>query len=334
MDVPDGLQKPVARDRAVAFPDLDLMTIPQRLEYPGRQRPCDIYLLQDAEEAKREASACRYPPKMRHAALSCLLAALTACAVQTAPVGSVPGREEPPATATAVDAAFEEPVAAPVASERKAPAGQYWEGFADTVSSGLTVAALSRGELDVYPSPGGAVPERTLPATTILGTSTVVTGIWRPVQGRLEVTLPGRPNGSTGWIDIDAVDLYVVTDRIVVDLSDRVLTYHVDGVEVLRADVAIGTGHNPTPTGAFFVTDRVDLADGSGPWGPAALGLSARSETITEFNGGDGIIGIHGTNRPGSIGEAASLGCLRLANDVIVELKEKVSLGTPVEIRA
>jgi lipoprotein-anchoring transpeptidase ErfK/SrfK len=78
----------------------------------------------------------------------------------------------------------------------------------------------------------------------------------------------------------------------------------------------------------------VRVARAGGPWGPAALGLSARSDTITEFNGGDGIVGIHGTNRPGSIGQAASLGCIRLPNDVILQLHELVPIGTPVEIRA
>jgi lipoprotein-anchoring transpeptidase ErfK/SrfK len=62
--------------------------------------------------------------------------------------------------------------------------------------------------------------------------------------------------------------------------------------------------------------------------------LSARSDTVTEFNGGDGIIGIHGTNRPNSIGEAQSLGCVRLPNDVILELSELLSVGSPVTIKA
>jgi lipoprotein-anchoring transpeptidase ErfK/SrfK len=82
------------------------------------------------------------------------------------------------------------------------------------------------------------------------------------------------------------------------------------------------------------VTDNVTLANPGSPWGPHALGLSARSDTITEFNGGDGIVGIHGTNRPDSIGEAASLGCVRVPNEVIVQLHQLVQIGTPVEIRA
>jgi lipoprotein-anchoring transpeptidase ErfK/SrfK len=84
----------------------------------------------------------------------------------------------------------------------------------------------------------------------------------------------------------------------------------------------------------FFVTDAVRITNPNGPWGPYAFGLSARSDTVTEFNGGDGIIGIHGTNRPNSIGEAQSLGCVRLPNDVMLELAELLSVGSPVTIKA
>lgn len=208
-----------------------------------------------------------------------------------------------------------------------------YAGFESTNGTDATLVAISLGELDVYDARGAVDPTRTLPATTILGTATVVTALSQPVDGWLEVMLPGRPNGSTGWVHTGRVDLYMVTDKVVIDLSDRELTYYQNGVEQLSTTVAIGTSHNPTPTGVFFVTDLVDIP-GGGPWGPAALGLSARSDTITEFNGGDGIIGIHGTNKPGSIGQAASLGCVRLPNELIIELRGLVSLGTPVEIRA
>lgn len=209
-----------------------------------------------------------------------------------------------------------------------------WTGFAASEQEDVALAGLTRGEVDVYGEPGASEPVRTLPATTILGTATVVSAVGQPTDdGWVEVLLPGRPNGSTGWVETRFLDLYIVSDLIVIDLSDRELVYYIDGVESLRSAVAVGTSHNPTPTGTYFVTDSVRI-NGGGPWGPAALGLSARSDTITEFNGGDGIIGIHGTNKPGSIGQAASLGCIRLPNAVITELGDLISLGTPVEIRA
>ena len=118
--------------------------------------------------------------------------------------------------------------------------------------------------------------------------------------------------------------LYVVDSKVEIDLSDRTLTYYEQGEEVLTTSVAVGTERNPTPVGEFFVTDNVTLANPGSPWGPHAFGISARSDTITEYNGGDGIIGIHGTNRPASIGNAASLGCVRVPNEVITTLHEIV----------
>jgi lipoprotein-anchoring transpeptidase ErfK/SrfK len=57
----------------------------------------------------------------------------------------------------------------------------------------------------------------------------------------------------------------------------------------------------------------------SNPMGAAALTLS-----------GGGDYAIHGTNRPGSIGGFVSYGCIRMHNADIIELYERVHVGTPV----
>ena len=46
-----------------------------------------------------------------------------------------------------------------------------------------------------------------------------------------------------------------------------------------------------------------------------------------------GPIAIHGTNEPWLIGSAASNGCLRVANAVVVRLFRQTLAGTPVIIR-
>lgn len=209
-----------------------------------------------------------------------------------------------------------------------------WPGFAATSGSESTLAAYAHGPLEVFATPDHpAGPTRTVEAHTILGTVTVLAVLTPPEAGWVEVMLPGRPNGSTGWVRTNQVSLFVVDGQITVDLSDRVLSYVVDDVEVLRTEVGIGSPHNETPVGEFFVTDNVRLADPDSPWGSHALGLSGRSDTITEFNGGDGIIGIHGTNNPASIGDDISLGCVRLPNDMIALLHRLVPIGTRVTIQ-
>lgn len=209
-----------------------------------------------------------------------------------------------------------------------------FSGFETVNQAKVALAAMAREELEVFGAPGQPNPFLVLPYENSLGSTTVVGVIGGPADGWAEVSLPMRPNGTTGWIRTDDVDLYVVTGRIVVDLSDRELVYYENDAEVLRAPVAIGSDRSPTPTGEFFVTDSVTLTKEGTPWGPHALGLSARSEYITEFNGGDGIIAIHGTSNPASIGNNVSLGCVRLENHMITTLHGLVPLGTPVEIRA
>ena len=205
---------------------------------------------------------------------------------------------------------------------------------AESLPRGSSLILEAAGEVEVFASPGDPEPIRVLEARTILDTPTVVMVLEGPEDGWARVMLPGRPNGAEGWVENGNLTEYVVEGTVIVDLSDRTLTYYVAEEEILSTTVAVGTGGNPTPTGFFFVTDNVTLANPNSPWGPHALGLSARSDTITEFNGGDGIVGIHGTNRPESIGEAASLGCVRVPNEVIVQLHEMVQVGTPVHITA
>lgn len=209
-----------------------------------------------------------------------------------------------------------------------------WEGFAATQPLTHGLVAHVFGPVEVFESPDSAEPFTTVEETTILGTPTVLGVTTTPADGWVEVMLPIRPNGSTGWVRTDDVEIYIADSEITIELSERRLTYRVDGIEVLVTEVGIGSVHNPTPTGHFFVTDNVTLANPNSPWGPHALGLSARSEVITEFNGGDGIIGIHGTNNPSSVGGNISLGCVRLSNDVITTLHHLVPLGTRVTIEA
>jgi lipoprotein-anchoring transpeptidase ErfK/SrfK len=96
--------------------------------------------------------------------------------------------------------------------------------------------------------------------------------------------------------------------------------------------VAIGTGATPTPLGRFYIIELLQPPDPTGPYGPFAFGLSGFSETLTSFAGGDGVIGIHGTNDPVALGTDVSHGCIRMANDVIETLAGVIPLGTPVAI--
>lgn len=59
--------------------------------------------------------------------------------------------------------------------------------------------------------------------------------------------------------------------------------------------------------------------------------LGARALYLYQ-NGRDTAIRIHGTTSPSSIGHAASNGCLRMVNDHVIALYDRVQLGAPVMV--
>lgn len=184
-------------------------------------------------------------------------------------------------------------------------------------------------------------PNLEAPIITTLANPTETGGplVFQAVDNRLspdgrwiEVYLPIRPNGSTGWIQLDAVKLHANPFRLSIDSAGFTLTLFKNDQLVLSTPIGIGTGDTPTPVGQFFVIELLKPPSPDGPYGPFAFGLSGFSETLTSFGDGAGVIGIHGTNDPGSIGTNASHGCIRVANDVITELAQVLPLGTPVVI--
>lgn len=149
----------------------------------------------------------------------------------------------------------------------------------------------------------------------------------------LEVYLPVRPNGITGWIRARDVQLRTTPYRIEIDLSENRLEVLEAGEVIMRETVAAGTGGTPTPTGLFYTTILVQYSDPGGAYGPYAYGLSAFSEVLFSFGGGDGQVAIHGTNSPSLLGQDVSHGCVRMRNPAIRELAKFLPLGTPVRIR-
>jgi lipoprotein-anchoring transpeptidase ErfK/SrfK len=169
-----------------------------------------------------------------------------------------------------------------------------------------------------------------LPAATPLGSPRVLL-VQKVVPGWVQVQLPTRPNGSSGWVADTDVRVETMRDLVTVDLAARRLTLVVGGRTLTTTPVGIGSKTDPTPTGRFFVTDRVRPPDPNGAYGSFALGLSAHSDTLSEFGSGDGQIGIHGTNVPSSVGEAVSHGCIRVPAEA-APLLARIPLGSPVII--
>lgn len=145
------------------------------------------------------------------------------------------------------------------------------------------------------------------------------------------VQLPMRPNGVTGYVRAADIDVHKVTTRIRIDVSQRQLTFYDRGKKVLATPVAVGSPATPTPIGRFYVNQRILTTDPTGPFGPAALGVSAFSNVLTGWTQG-GPIGIHGTNQQWSIGQPVSNGCIRVENSVLKRIFRRTAAGTPVVI--
>ncbi|HWJ44363.1 MAG TPA: L,D-transpeptidase family protein [Gaiellaceae bacterium] len=149
----------------------------------------------------------------------------------------------------------------------------------------------------------------------------------------IHVYLPSRPNGSQGWVRARAVRTYTNGYRIVVRLDAHRLFLWRGTKRIAAYPVAVGTPSTPTPRGLFYIVELLKPYDPNGSYGPYAFGLSAHSNKLKTFAGGDGRVGMHGTDQPGLIGTSVSHGCIRLRNAAIRRLAKILPLGTPVYVR-
>jgi lipoprotein-anchoring transpeptidase ErfK/SrfK len=194
------------------------------------------------------------------------------------------------------------------------------------------VATVVGPAIEVFAAPdAGAGATMTLPNPRASGADQVFLVISEEV-GWLNVMLPVRPNGSTGWIRDSDVTLAGHDFSIVVELAAHKLTVYQGDSVWAEEPVGVGVDNTPTPGGHFYT---VELFSSQQPaYGPYAYGLSGYSEVLYDFAGGDGQFGIHGTSDPDGIGSDVSNGCIRMNNDAITRLAETLPIGVPVEIRA
>ena len=109
--------------------------------------------------------------------------------------------------------------------------------------------------------------------------------------------------------------------------------------EVVRSyTVAIGDPKYPTPTGQFSVqtmqknpTWNVPQSDWAGKLaGQTIPGGDPRNPLVARWIGFSGSVGFHGTKSISSLGTAASHGCIRMSPSDVIDLYERVAMGTPV----
>ncbi len=172
-------------------------------------------------------------------------------------------------------------------------------------------------ELDLYPGPvtgiydsrlAQAVQEfqgsMGLAATGVVGPETWLALSGEEYGDRAAIATP-RPKGKI---------------NLRIDVASRTLTVYSDGEVYKRYPVGVGKPSTPSPIGEWKVTNK--STNWGGGFGTRWLGLNVPW----------GIYGIHGTNKPWSIGRNESHGCIRMHNRDVEELYSWIPVGTQVDI--
>jgi hypothetical protein len=158
----------------------------------------------------------------------------------------------------------------------------------------------------------------------ILAKQNVAGNVWA------HITVPGRPNGRTGWVPLDDLEIpQLNTEHLVISIGGERATLYRRSQQIFSAPVGVGSPAAPTPTGTFWVREKFGVASDPA-YGPYAFGTSAYS-SLTDWPGG-GVVGIHGTDQPNLIPGNPSHGCIRLRNGDISRLFRLMSVGTPISI--
>ncbi|HHU49716.1 MAG: L,D-transpeptidase family protein [Caldicoprobacterales bacterium] len=144
---------------------------------------------------------------------------------------------------------------------------------------------------------------------------------------QLNYTFPGTEAGKSVFSDNPgSSDENLQQDNqenkydILIDLTESMLYLFENNKLIKKYPVAQGKTGTPSPVGVWYITNKARNW-GSG-FGTRWMGLNVPW----------GVYGIHGTNRPGSIGHRASAGCFRMRNRDVEELYSIVPYKTRVVV--
>ena len=132
---------------------------------------------------------------------------------------------------------------------------------------------------------------------------------------------------------------------VIVSTRERRLYYVLPGGKAVRYPVAVGKA-GMSWSGSAEVDRKIEWPD----WNPPAEMLARRPDLPKRTEGGptnpigaralylaenrrDTLFRIHGTNEPEKIGQAVSSGCIRMLNEDVMDLYERVPIGARVVVR-
>ena len=153
------------------------------------------------------------------------------------------------------------------------------------------VAGARKHWLAVYRLPHAKHPILRLHNPDKIGTPRVLL-VHSKHQRWVRVYLPTRPNGATGWVRSRAVRVLRNPYRIVIRLRAHKLYLFRGKHRILRAATVVGRPTMPTPVGMYYVVDLLKPPDPHGAYGPFTFDLSAHSNVLKTFDGGDGHVAV------------------------------------------
>ena len=151
----------------------------------------------------------------------------------------------------------------------------------------------------------------------------------------LGVVATERPNGKLAWVHMKnrGLDFRRSPYSLHADLSGRWLELRrsrTPCTALQRRDRPARLGDSDRPLRRHGQAERRAVAP---YYGCCILALNGHQPKLPAGWQGGNRLAIHGTNAPGTIGSAASAGCLRAADSELQVLMRRVPLGTPVFIR-
>lgn len=170
----------------------------------------------------------------------------------------------------------------------------------------------------------------------VISTKISVKGIFKMICCKLPKKILAGILGLSlffGISNAQAEESPKIERKIVINSASRILTLYEGNKKISMYPLGLGKVSTPTPTGYYKILEKalnptwIDPSDPeyeipSGPNNP----LGYRWMQI------QGNYGIHGTNRPDSIGYYVSNGCIRMLEKDVEELYKMVEVNTPVEI--
>lgn len=235
-------------------------------------------------------------------------AARPAPAVHAAPAGAAPASFPPAQLATVVDTVMAAvPLTTQIASPKSPVGVVYWPTPGQNITGQVGATTW-----------GGPTA---LPVVRILGE-------WAQVR------LGSRPNGSTGWVRLDEVNLITTSYRIAISVGQRNLTLYQSGQVIYTAPVGVGKAQWPTPLGPSYIAALVPVPPSQQRvYGPVVAITGSHSNVFQTFEGGDGTVAIHGypSDPRSTAGVASSHGCIRVSPQTMTALGQ-VPPGTPIDI--